>query len=69
MTAILPTPAYADTPGRDTPYPPSDEYLPTGRTPLADYLTFFWLPGACPAGRRAPAATAPGRSTPSWSPP
>jgi integrase len=49
MTAILPTPAYADTPGRDTPYPPSDEYLPTGRTPLADYLTFFWLPRRLPA--------------------
>ena len=30
-----------------TPY--DDDYLPTGRTPLGDYLSHFWLPRRLPS--------------------
>ena len=62
MTATLPTHFSPGTPTPDSPNPgafgpggpaqPSlsgyDEFLPTGRTPLGDYLTFFWLPRRLP---------------------
>ena len=54
MTATLPTHF-----PMGTPYPPSEEFLPTGRTPLGDYLTFFWLPRRLP-GWAEGAAAGPG---------
>ena len=52
MTATLPTHFSPGAFGPGGPAQPSlsgyDEFLPTGRTPLGDYLTFFWLPRRLP---------------------